>query len=59
MRTLDCKVPSCNEITKNAPRMTDYLCEECRLAFRELQEDLDAFGIEYEIDTNIVRDLDY
>ena len=59
MRTLDCKVPSCNEITKNAPRMTDYLCEECRLAFRELQEDLDAFGIEYEIDTNIVRGLDY
>lgn len=59
MRTLDCKVPSCNEITKNAPHMTDYLCEECSLAFRELQEDLDAFGIEYEIDTNIVRGLDY
>ncbi|MCR4805958.1 MAG: ATP phosphoribosyltransferase regulatory subunit, partial [Clostridia bacterium] len=42
-----------------APRMLDFLCDECRAAFADLQADLDALGIPYEIDTGIVRGLDY
>ena len=59
IRILDCKSPEDQEAVKGAPRMIDHLCEECKNAFDELQEDLDAMGIEYEIDPGIVRGLDY
>ena len=59
MRILDCKVPSCGEITQGAPRMIDYLCEDCNKAFDDLKSNLDAVGIEYVVDPGIVRGLDY
>ncbi|MCR5329986.1 MAG: histidine--tRNA ligase [Lachnospiraceae bacterium] len=59
LRVIDCKVPSCKEIVKDAPRTVDYLCDECREHFDELKSLLDAMGIPYEIDTGIVRGLDY
>ncbi|MGP1442084.1 MAG: histidine--tRNA ligase [Anaerovoracaceae bacterium] len=59
MRILDCKVPSCGEITQGAPRMIDYLCEDCNKAFDDLKSDLDAVGIGYVVDPGIVRGLDY
>ncbi len=59
IRILDCKSPEDQEAVKGAPRMIDHLCQECKDAFDELQEDLDALGIEYEIDPGIVRGLDY
>lgn len=59
LRVLDCKVPNCNEIVKNAPRTIEYLDEECKNHFDELQEILNQLNIPYEIDTGIVRGLDY
>ena len=59
MRILDCKSPEDQEIVKDAPRMLDYICDECQEAFDELQEDLKALGVEYTIDPGIVRGLDY
>ncbi|MBR4726058.1 MAG: histidine--tRNA ligase [Lachnospiraceae bacterium] len=59
LRVIDCKVPSCKEIVKDAPRTVDYLCEECRDHFEELKNLLSAMGIPYEVDTGIVRGLDY
>ena len=59
MRIIDCKSPECQEIVKGAPMMIDYLCDDCREAFEELQRNLDALGIEYEVDPTIVRGLDY
>lgn len=59
MRILDCKVGSCQEIVKDAPKMVDYLCDDCKTAFDKLRENLDALGIEYVIDPGIVRGLDY
>ncbi|ROR25269.1 histidyl-tRNA synthetase [Mobilisporobacter senegalensis] len=59
LRVLDCKVPSCKEIVKDAPRTIEYLDEECREHFEELQSLLDELNIPYEIDTGIVRGLDY
>ena len=59
LRVLDCKVPGCKEIVKDAPRTVDYLDDGCRKHFEELQSLLDTVGIPYEIDTGIVRGLDY
>ncbi len=59
MRILDCKSEICQEIVKDAPRMLDYLCDDCRNAFEELKTNLTSMGIEYTIDPNIVRGLDY
>ena len=59
MRILDCKSEICQEIVKDAPRMLDYLCDDCKNAFEELKSNLTAMGIEYKVDPNIVRGLDY
>lgn len=59
MRILDCKSEICQEIVKDAPRMLDYLCDDCQNAFEELKSNLTAMGIEYKVDPNIVRGLDY
>ena len=59
MRILDCKSPQCQEVAKGAPKITDYLCEDCRAHFQKVQEYLTALGIEFEIDPGLVRGLDY
>ncbi|MBQ9016411.1 MAG: histidine--tRNA ligase [Firmicutes bacterium] len=59
MRILDCKSPIDQELVQGAPMMLDYLCDDCRTAFEELKANLDAFGIEYEVNPKIVRGLDY
>ena len=59
LRILDCKVPTCQEIARDAPRSVDYLCEGCRAHFRELLGYLDALGLAYELDPKLVRGLDY
>ena len=59
MRILDCKSPECQEVGKGAPKITDYLCEDCKAHFAKVQEFLTALGIEFEIDPGLVRGLDY
>ena len=59
LRVIDCKEPGCKEIVKDAPRTIDYLCEECDAHFKELQRLLTELEIPFEIDTGIVRGLDY
>lgn len=59
LRIIDCKVPSCKEIVKGAPRIMDYICDDCSRHLSELRGYLDAAAIPYEIDTDIVRGLDY
>ena len=59
MRILDCKSEICKEVSKDAPLITDFLCEECDAHFKAVQKYLDAFGIEYKINPRIVRGLDY
>ncbi|MDF2587027.1 MAG: histidyl-tRNA synthetase [Anaerocolumna sp.] len=59
LRVLDCKVPTCKSIVKDAPRTIEYLDEECQTHFDELQSLLTELNIPYEIDTGIVRGLDY
>lgn len=59
LRVIDCKIPSCKEIVKDAPRTIEYLDEECREHFEELKRLLTELEIPFEVDTGIVRGLDY
>ena len=59
LRMIDCKIDGGKEVVQNAPRLLDHLCDDCRDHFENLKKNLDAVGIKYEIDTNIVRGLDY
>ncbi len=59
MRILDCKSPICHEIAEGAPVVIDYLCDECKEHFENVQKYLKAQNIEYTINPQIVRGLDY
>lgn len=59
LRVIDCKVDKCKAVIKDAPRTIEYLDEECKNHFEELQTLLSELNIPYEIDTGIVRGLDY
>lgn len=59
MRILDCKSPVCSKIAQGAPKITDYLCDECKEHFASVQKCLDAAGVEYTVNPTIVRGLDY
>ena len=59
MRILDCKSEVCQALVVGAPRMLDYICEECSIAFDDLKKNLNLMGIEYIVDSGIVRGLDY
>ena len=59
LRLLDCKEASCKEINANAPSILDHLCDDCRAHFEDVKACLDLAGVAYEIDSRIVRGLDY
>ena len=59
MRILDCKSPICSDISKEAPVIIDYLCDDCKAHFDTVQNCLKSMNIEYEINPKIVRGLDY
>ena len=59
IRVLDCKVESCQAKLVDAPKITHNLCESCNTDFEKLKEILDFNDVEYEVDTNLVRGLDY
>ena len=59
MRILDCKEEKCKKLNIGAPVILDYLCEECKEHFENVKNMLNKIGIEYKIDSEIVRGLDY
>lgn len=59
LRILDCKVNSCKEIVKDAPIISDYICEECGTHFESLKKYLQVMDIDFAVDPRIVRGLDY
>lgn len=59
MRMIDCKEEKCRRYTANAPRILDFLCDDCRTHFEEVKARLTDIGVEYEINPSIVRGLDY
>ncbi len=59
MRILDCKSPVCSKIAESAPVVLDYICDDCRQHFESLKKYLEALGIDYVVNPQIVRGLDY
>ena len=59
LRILDCKEDGCKAVAKGAPTTIEAACDNCSTHFNQLLGYLDAVGISYEIDTNLVRGLDY
>ena len=59
LRILDCKNDVCKEITKNAPKIIDYICDDCSEHFEKVKKLLTVAGVEFKINPNIVRGLDY
>ena len=59
IRVLDCKNGKCQTLLVESPKLINYLCEECDPDFNKLTSLLDKAGIHYEVDTNLVRGLDY
>lgn len=59
MRILDCKEKRCKEFNQGAPMMIDYLCDECKEHFENVKSMLNSIGVKYQIDSGIVRGLDY
>lgn len=59
MRILDCKEKKCKELNTNSPKILDYLCNECKEHFENVKMGLSHLNIDYRIDSDIVRGLDY
>lgn len=59
MRVFDCKNKKCNELSKNLSFISDNLCECCQSDFTKLQAILKENNINYTINKNLVRGLDY
>lgn len=59
LRVLDSKDAKDQEFVANAPSILDFLTPSAQTHWEKIQAYLDALGIDYEIDANTVRGLDY
>lgn len=59
LRLLDCKVEDCKILAELAPKMKDYLCEDCKKFHEQLLDFLKELKIEYVENPKLVRGLDY
>ena len=59
MRILDSKNPDMKTLILNAPKITDYLDDESKQHFSILLKALESHSIDYKLNPNLVRGLDY
>jgi histidyl-tRNA synthetase len=59
LRLLDCKNTSCQQIAGSAPKSYEHLCPECTAHFEQLRKYLGLVGLPYQVDSCLVRGLDY
>ncbi len=59
LRILDTKNPAMKDVVANAPELMDYLGEDSRQHFQQILDTLTDLGVSYEINTRLVRGLDY
>ena len=59
LRAFDCKNPGCAAVMADAPKITDYLCDDCRTHHRTVKDYLALAGLAFEEDPTLVRGLDY
>lgn len=59
LRIFDCKVETCQGAITDAPKVSDYICQECERHFEKVKEYLELAGISYILNPKMVRGLDY
>jgi histidyl-tRNA synthetase len=59
LRVLDCKRPECRAVIDGAPKITDYLDDECAAHLDRVRQGLDEAGVAYRLEPRLVRGLDY
>lgn len=59
LRVFDCKVPEDQPIIEKLPRISEFLCENCREHFARVKDILRAVGVEFQENDRLVRGLDY
>jgi histidyl-tRNA synthetase len=55
----EAKPRAVQEALDGAPKIGESLCEACREHFEAVRQDLDAYGVSYELVPTLVRGLDY
>lgn len=59
LRILDCKEPECQKIKEGSPSILDSICSFCNKHFKAFLEYMEELGLPYQLDTHLVRGLDY
>ncbi len=59
LRILDCKEERCKAVNANAPKVLEFLCDDCKKHHEDVKSILNSLGIEYKVNPSIVRGLDY
>ncbi|MDL2259301.1 histidine--tRNA ligase [Deltaproteobacteria bacterium OttesenSCG-928-K17] len=59
LRIIDCKSESCRKVVEGAPKILEHLCGDCENHFETLKSLLDNLGLNYTVNPNLVRGLDY
>lgn len=59
LRVLDSKDKNDQKIVENAPEILDFLTEDAQKYFTSVKEELDTLGVDYVVDSSMVRGLDY
>ncbi|MBO6264131.1 MAG: histidine--tRNA ligase [Clostridia bacterium] len=59
LRILDCKEEGCKKLCVDAPKITDYLCDDCKAHFDGVKELLKEANVDFTVNPYIVRGLDY
>lgn len=59
LRIFDCKVQTCQEAIADAPKVIDFICDECSVHFNRVKEYLAMADLDYILNPRMVRGLDY
>lgn len=59
LRAFDCKNPGCAEVMDGAPKISDYLCDDCLEHYEAVKAYLKGAGVAFVEDSKLVRGLDY
>jgi len=59
LRILDCKNESCIKLKEDLPPLIDKVCDDCRSHFEQVLEYLEELGVPYNLNSTLVRGLDY
>ncbi len=59
LRILDCKNKNCKAISKDAPKITEFACDNCKTHYKSVKEKLTLLNIDFIENPHLVRGLDY